>query len=60
MARYQLTYWSVPFRGELIRATLAYLGEEWTEEADETIATLLGLSIGAGLGPPISAQKGPL
>ncbi|GAB0115836.1 glutathione S-transferase [Acidisoma sp. C75] len=45
MARYQLTYWSVPFRGELIRATLAYLGEEWTEEADETIATLLGRPI---------------
>lgn len=37
---YRLYYWPVPFRGQFIRAILAYAGKKWVEEdvAQETVA----------------------
>ncbi len=31
MADYELYYWPVPFRGQFVRAVLAYAGKTWTE-----------------------------
>ncbi|MBI1179624.1 MAG: glutathione S-transferase [Alphaproteobacteria bacterium] len=38
MADYELYYWSVPFRGQFVRAVLAWGGREWTEAGDAAIA----------------------
>ncbi len=39
MADYILHYWPIPFRGEFVRAVLAYVGARWTEVSfDETAA----------------------
>lgn len=45
MSDYQLYYWSVPFRGQFVRAILAYAGKTWTERSDETIAKLMDGSV---------------
>ena len=34
MADYKLYYWPVPFRGQFIRAILAYVGKTWDESDD--------------------------
>src|SRR5215472_4860198 len=31
MSDYELYYWSVPFRGQFVRAVLAFAGKSWTE-----------------------------
>lgn len=31
MSDYDLYYWSVPFRGQFVRAVLAYAGKAWTQ-----------------------------
>ena len=31
MSDYDFYYWSVPFRGQFVRAVLAYAGKTWTE-----------------------------
>jgi glutathione S-transferase len=41
MPDYELYYWSVPFRGQFVRAVLAHAGKEWTEPGDEAIAKLM-------------------
>lgn len=41
MSDYTLYYWSVPFRGQFIRAVLAYAGQAWDEAGDEAIAKLM-------------------
>ena len=41
MPDYKLYYWSVPFRGQFIRAMLAYAGQSWTEGGDGAIAKLM-------------------
>jgi len=38
---YELYYWSVPFRGQFVRAVLAFAGKTWTEAGDEAIAKLM-------------------
>ena len=38
MPEYELYYWSVPFRGQFVRAVLAYAGKEWSEPGDAAIA----------------------
>ena len=45
MPNYELYYWSVPFRGQFIRALLAYAGETWSEAGDKAISDLMA-------GPP--------
>jgi glutathione S-transferase len=42
MSDYELYYWSVPFRGQFVRAVLAYAGETWTEGGDAAISKLMG------------------
>lgn len=41
MSDYELYYWSVPFRGQFIRAILAYAGKGWTEVGDGAISELM-------------------
>ena len=41
MADYDLYYWSVPFRGQFVRAVLAYAGKTWTEGGDAAIVKLM-------------------
>jgi glutathione S-transferase len=41
MINYDLHYWSVPFRGQFVRAVLAYAGQEWSEAGDDAIAKLM-------------------
>lgn len=38
MADYELHYWQLPFRGQLIRAILAFAGQRWDEFDDGAIA----------------------
>ena len=42
MSDYTLYYWSVPFRGQFVRAVLAYAGKTWTEAGDAAISGLMG------------------
>ena len=42
MSDYDLYYWSVPFRGQFVRAVLAYAGKTWTEGGDAAISKLIG------------------
>lgn len=41
MSDYDLYYWSVPFRGQFVRALLAYAGKSWTEAGDAAIGKLM-------------------
>jgi len=41
MSDYELYYWSVPFRGQFVRAVLAFAGKAWDEAADAAIAGLM-------------------
>jgi len=41
MTDYVLHYWSVPFRGQFVRAVLAFAGKSWTEAGDGAIAKLM-------------------
>jgi len=41
MSDYDLYYWSVPFRGQFVRAVLAYAGKTWTEGGDDAISRLM-------------------
>jgi len=42
MSDYDLYYWSVPFRGQFVRAVLAHAGKTWTEGGDAAISKLMG------------------
>ena len=41
MSDYELYYWSVPFRGQFVRAVLAYAGASWAEGGDEAIQAFM-------------------
>jgi len=41
LADYELLYWSAPFRGQFVRAVLAFAGKTWTEGGDAKIARLI-------------------
>jgi glutathione S-transferase len=41
MSDYELYYWSVPFRGQFVRAVLAHAGKSWTEPGDAAISKLM-------------------
>ena len=41
MADYELLYWSAPFRGQFVRAVLAFAGKTWTEGGGAKIARLM-------------------
>jgi glutathione S-transferase len=41
MSDYDLYYWSVPLRGQFVRAILAFAGKSWTERGDDAILQLM-------------------
>jgi glutathione S-transferase len=61
MSDYDLYYWSVPFRGQFVRAVLAYAGKTWTEGGDAAISKLMGGSVKdmpvPFMGPPVLIDK---
>jgi glutathione S-transferase len=61
MSDYELYYWSVPFRGQFVRAVLAYAGETWTEAGDAAISELMSRPAKdmpvPFMGPPLLVDK---
>jgi glutathione S-transferase len=61
MTDYDLYYWSVPFRGQFVRAVLAYAGKTWTEYGDDAIAKLMAGPVKdmpvPFMGPPMLIDK---
>src|SRR5215813_6319955 len=61
MADYTLYYWSVPFRGQFVRAVLAYAGKSWTEGGDAAISKLMEGPMkrmpAPFMGPPLLIDK---
>lgn len=57
MSDYTLYYWQLPFRGQFIRALLAYAGKSWDEKDDGGIGALMDKAPGeqpiAFIGPPV-------
>lgn len=57
MSDYTLYYWSVPFRGQFVRAVLAHAGKRWTEGGDAAISKLMGGPVSdmpvPFMGPPL-------
>ena len=57
MSDYELSYWSVPFRGQFVRAVLAFAGKTWTEAGDDAIAGMMAGPVGdmpvPFMGPPM-------
>lgn len=61
MSDYDLYYWSVPFRGQFVRAVLAHAGKTWTEAGDGAIAKLMGGPVKdmpvPFMGPPLLVDR---
>jgi glutathione S-transferase len=61
MADYTLYYWSVPFRGQFVRALLAYAGKTWDEVSDDEIGATMAGSVDAMpvpfMGPPVLIEE---
>ena len=61
MSDYDLYYWSLPFRGQFVRAVLAFAGKTWTEVGDDAIATLMAGTVRdmpvPFMGPPLLIDK---
>lgn len=61
MSDYDLYYWSVPFRGQFVRAVLAYAGRTWTEGGDAAISSLMRGPVSKMpvpfMGPPLLIDK---
>lgn len=61
MTDYEFYYWSVPFRGQFVRAVLAYAGKTWTEGGDAAISRLMGGPVGRMpvpfMGPPLLIDR---
>jgi len=61
MSDYTLYYWSVPFRGQFVRAVLAYAGKTWTEAGDAAISKLMSGPVKQMpvpfMGPPLLIDK---
>lgn len=61
MSDYELYYWSVPFRGQFVRAVLAYAGKTWREGGDEAIARLMAGPVtdmpAPFMGPPLLIDR---
>mgnify|MGYP003607982684 CR=1 FL=1 len=57
MSDYDLYYWSVPFRGQFVRAVLAHAGKTWTEAGDAAISEMMGAKVqnmpAPFMGPPL-------
>ena len=61
MSDYHLVYWPVPFRGQFIRAILAYAGKTWTEADPSAIPEMMEGPVKAMpvpfMGPPVLIDK---
>ena len=61
MSDYDLYYWSVPFRGQFVRAVLAFAGKTRTEAGDATISKLMSGAVKQMpvpfMGPPLLIDK---
>ncbi|WP_370674346.1 glutathione S-transferase [Pleomorphomonas sp. PLEO] len=61
MSDYDLYYWSVPFRGQFVRAVLTYAGKSWTEGGDAAISDLMSGPVKRMpvpfMGPPLLIDK---
>lgn len=61
MSDYALYYWSVPFRGQFVRAVLAYAGKDWSEGGDAAISELMNGPVTdmpiPFMGPPMLVDK---
>lgn len=57
MSDYDLYYWPVPFRGQFVRAVLAFSGKSWTERDAAAISKLMG---GAVTGMPVPFMGPPM
>ena len=61
MSDYDLYYWSVPFRGQFVRAVLAYAGKTWPEGGDAAISKLMDGPVKhmpvPFMGPPVLIDK---
>jgi glutathione S-transferase len=61
MSDYDLYYWPIPFRGQFVRAVLAYAGKTWTEHNSGAISKLMGGSVEKMpvpfMGPPLLIDK---
>ena len=57
MSDYDLYYWSVPFRGQFVRAVLAYADKTWTEAGDAAISEMMSAKVqdmpAPFMGPPL-------
>jgi glutathione S-transferase len=62
MSDYTLYYWSLPFRGQFVRAVLAYAGKTWTEAGDEAISRAMEGEVAdmpvPFMGPPVLIHHG--
>jgi glutathione S-transferase len=60
VADYDLYYWPAPFRGQFIRAILAYAGKSWSEHDSEAIGKLMTTELSQQpiplTGPPVLIQ----
>jgi glutathione S-transferase len=61
MPDYDLYYWSVPFRGQFVRAVLAHAGKTWREAGDEATAKLMDAPVKKVpvpfMGPPLLIDR---
>jgi glutathione S-transferase len=61
MSDYELYYWSAPFRGQFVRAVLAFAGKSWSEAGDDAIAKLMSGPVKKMpvpfMGPPLLIDK---
>ena len=61
MSDYVLYYWSVPFRGQFVRAILAFSGKSWREAGDAAIGKLMEGKVDKMpvpfMGPPVLIDK---
>ena len=61
MSDYELHYWQIPFRGQFIRAILAYAGQRWDESDDGAIGKLMEADVDNQpipfKGPPVLVDK---
>ena len=61
MADYELYYWQIPFRGQFIRAILAFAGQRWDEFNDGAISQAMDEDVGQQpipfRGPPMLVDK---
>lgn len=61
MAEFALYYWPIPFRGQFVRALLAFAGRTWDEEEPQAIEALMDLQPAQQhvpfMGPPVLVER---